>query len=209
MDTFAQHERARLKAVLDATSDFAIAGSRVTSAQHFETACAKEPFCVMPDSLVESCRRLLEADICDMESSKVAPPPMYGEWMRTTTALTASLLGYNVRHWIPRHRQSPQYVFENAQRCQHPPRMEQLPLCQTCLSTSRRTPPSRGSRKHRRCCRRARGRPSTSATIPSASNPKLLALPARSGRSERPLRSFHFGALKGRVLHGRRRAGYL
>ena len=64
MDAFAQHERARLKAVLDATSDFAIAGSRVTFAQHFETVCAKEPFCVMPDSLVESCRRLLDADIC-------------------------------------------------------------------------------------------------------------------------------------------------
>ena len=79
MDAFAQHERARLKAVLDATSDSAIAGSRVTFAKHFETVCAKEPFCVMPDSLVESCRRLSEADICDMESSKVAPPPMYGE----------------------------------------------------------------------------------------------------------------------------------
>ena len=65
MDAFAQHERARLKAVLDATSDFAIAGSRVTFAQHFETVCAKEPFCVMPNNLVESCRRLLDADVCD------------------------------------------------------------------------------------------------------------------------------------------------
>ena len=86
MDAFAQHERDRLKAVLDATSDFAIAGSRMTFAQHFETVCAKEPFCVMPDSLVESCRRLLEADICDIESSKVAPPPLCGEGMRMTTA---------------------------------------------------------------------------------------------------------------------------
>ena len=65
MDAFAQHERARLKAVLDATSDFVIAGSRLTFAQHFETVCAKEPFCVMPDNLVESCRRLLDADVCD------------------------------------------------------------------------------------------------------------------------------------------------
>ena len=65
MDAFAQHERARLRAVLDATSDFAIAGSRVTFAQHFETVCAKEPFCVMPNNLVESCRRLLDADVCD------------------------------------------------------------------------------------------------------------------------------------------------
>ena len=65
MDTFAQHERARLKAVLDATSDFAIAGTHLTFAQHFETICAKEPFCVMPDNLVESCRRLLHADVND------------------------------------------------------------------------------------------------------------------------------------------------
>ena len=86
MDAFAQHERARLKAVLDATSDFAIAGSRVTFAQHFETACAKEPFCVMPDSLDESCRRLLDADIRSTESSKVAPPPLCGEGMQMTTA---------------------------------------------------------------------------------------------------------------------------
>ena len=64
MDAFAQHERARLKAVLDATSDFAITGTRIKFAQHFETVCAKEPFFVMPDSLVESCRRLLDADIC-------------------------------------------------------------------------------------------------------------------------------------------------
>ena len=86
MDAFAQHERARLKAVLDATSDFAIAGSRVTFAQHFETVCAKELFCVMPDSLVDSCRRLSDADICSMESSKVAPPRLCGEGMRTTTS---------------------------------------------------------------------------------------------------------------------------
>ena len=86
MDAFAQHERARLKAVLDATSNFAIAGSRVTFTQHFETVCAKEPFCVMPESLVESCRRLLDADIYNTESSKVAPPPLCGEGMRMTTA---------------------------------------------------------------------------------------------------------------------------
>ena len=71
MDAFAQHERARLKAVLDATSDFAIAGSRVTFAQHFETVCAKEPFCVMPEILVESCRRLLDADVCNTISTIV------------------------------------------------------------------------------------------------------------------------------------------
>ena len=41
MDAFVQHERARLKAVLDATSDFTITGSRVTFAQHFEAARAR------------------------------------------------------------------------------------------------------------------------------------------------------------------------
>ena len=65
MDALAQHERARIKDVLDVTSDFEIAGSRMRSAQYFETVCAKEPFCAMPDSLVESCRRLSNADVCD------------------------------------------------------------------------------------------------------------------------------------------------
>ena len=46
--------------------------------------------------------------------------------MGTITAPTASLFGCNVRHRIPRHRQSRQYVFENAQRRQRPPQMKQL-----------------------------------------------------------------------------------